>query len=636
MPIYPYAPLSGGEPIVSFKEKGLFGKGPVGVEDSGVFMVPRTISHGLNNLITFIHMFFFCNSLSTATITQKVMFDCIAAVSCPVPVVGPLLYIFGSFSVEQKEDLRGFGMKESPDNRKNSWVGTPSYGNVREMVNTYGIDFNNRSPYGNVSPSGYLAFEYAWKAIAVYMYTVGGRTGDLRDWKYVNPDQEHYGDLVDKTTGLDMGANATKDIVFEEMDDGDMGTTEIYTADSYEIVFEPVGNSYTVPSGEFWIGENEHMQAGGHLFPYFDGLLTPSVDYISSVFFQLFGKCIASSSEQLARRMVQLRYGFRNLSKTKKGLELQHILWGIKMSSEVAGVMRIIIVHGVYRGFLIYGRNNVLDHGVMKAPLSKQELQKEYDDLAVHHKACVEIVAMLEEAYIKSGLQRAIDLEEVKRSARLVHNLCEEVGVAQNEALRISLEPLIRKLRYGLAYWEANSTNLIRVVEAMTTGNWKYPEAPYCLDAELWYTNNRLLVSLAVFGPKAPSIVAASQTFHIARPGTNDSNLVRKDGKRHLQYIPFYIKSIQQAAIDWNKVRDKKVLSMYPPQKKSKAFTERNKADGFIDQEFDHGYEMIRLFAYAFEDIDSNKKAKEKSGKRDGPVAGGEVAQSQKKARFDL
>jgi len=638
MPIYLSGGINqGGEPTEEFKDRGLYGSGPAKVEESSVFgFVTTTIGIGFLGLVSYIQWFAAMTWDSTATIANS-GFKKVVHYVTEIPVEAPILFLSINAARSEEEKLLGMGLTKSPESNKGVWIGRPDLANVRKIREEFHPPDYGYTPAGNVNLAGYVAFTYCWQTVGIFMTVIGLRSSyaSINQWKYTAEGVEEYGAMVDKTSGLGF-AEADKDTEFVECKDGDMGTTQIFTGEKLKMVIEPVACVGETGFNNFVHGLDYEVPSGGHLFPYFKGLLTPSLDFITSVIFRYFSKCLTDSPDAAAQLFPFLRIGLRSLSRTNQGLELQHIFFGIQLAIECGARMRIFVDHGIYYGFCLLGTMTIIDHARVKESLSMSELRKEIKALNVHLFACIAIKEMLEGMIGPDGKIPIIDMELLKNSSRYLNQVVVD-AIGRVEEVPMSLEGEIRKLRYGNKYWPINEENIFIVIQAMTTGIWQFPSAPFCLDGNLYKASSNLVRALAVFGPTAPSIIAGSNKFFITKPGKNDPNLIVADKKRRLPYIPIYRKSVQQAAIEWNIIRDKKTLSMIGPKKGAeKSFTDRSKAYCFVGERFDEIYAAIRTFAYAFDVEDAKTGKKKRLLEQEGATAvvGGEGT-SNKKERKD-
>jgi len=476
--------------------------------------------------------------------------------------------------------------------------------NVRTMRAKYSPGDYGVTPVGNVNLSGYVAFHYAWQCVGIFQRIIGLRVKNAaKQWKYVS-DGKEFGKMEDKTAG--MGYDQTdRDIEFVEVNEGDMGTSELFEGGQLKGVIEPVGCLGSYDFDHFTSGLDYTPTTGGHLFPYFKGLVLASSDFVTSVMFRHFQRCLVSSEEAAAQLFPFLRIGLRSLHRTEEGKQLQHIFFGIQTAIETGGGLAILVENGMYHGFVLLGKDiTIIDHGKVKDALSVEDLTKEIHDLDVHRITCHEIKKRVDDVAVTSGEKIVVDLIRLQSSSRYCNQVMVDVVQRTDDGLnRLNLANLVRKLRYSNKYWSVTEENLEIVLQAMTTGIWPQPMAPYCLDGDLWKSTNNLIQCLSVFGPTAPSIINGDFKFHISKPGQNDPNLTVVDKKRKLQVIPLYMKSVSKAAMDWNIVRTKKFLSMNGPKKGApkNSFTDRSKAAAFVADKFDSVYGHIRTFAYAFD-----------------------------------
>jgi hypothetical protein len=179
------------------------------------------------------------------------------------------------------------------------------------------------------------------------------------------------------------------------------------------------------------------------------------------------------------------------------------------------------------------------------------------------------------------------------------------------QAEKAELYELLEKVSFGEQYWVLTPENTRIVLEAMTTGKWIFPEAPYFLGNKVGVSTNKFVRALAVFGEKAPSIFFGDMVKSIPAPGKQDSNLAVVNKKRSLPYIPVYVRPIHQAAADWSSVLAQSSIKMSSPRKGRFEFANISKSSFIIggEEPFTSFYNSLKAFC------DTKRKTESKKDK---------------------
>jgi len=469
-----------------------------------------------------------------------------------------------------------------------------------------GIDHFNPCIAGNVNAGGMLAFYYAWKAVGIYCITAGGRSHDkIELMRAYTEDSERHGTDDGKTVadGGRVVGKYEKMVKFDEVEDGSMGTEQLYLSGDYKTAIVPVASPNTTE--HYHYDTQTAMVDRGHCFPYFEGMLLPDKEYVSSIFFRYFSRCIAGSEDELTKLMPTLRRGFRALSMSPAGRILQHLFFGIQASIETGSKIRVYIERSQYLGFALVGKNAlVLEQNSVKVPLSKEDLELEQKRLDNHRSYVLEIVEKLNGLALKSGGTEIVDQEVALAKPRYLANQLHRRAWKGSDH-ETFIQQRADKLKYGQEYWAPSEDNMLKILKHVVASTLPDDNEPYYFSNLVWDSDDYYVRLLSVFGGKAPtlSIRTGDKPILIAPSGKEDSNLVEKEGRRVLPYLPIYERSLQDAADVWKTIPRTHSLRTAGAKKgkgSGGAIFHRKDDIGILSgNKFLAGYELLRQFAYS-------------------------------------
>lgn len=600
MPIYTCNNVSSGAAPSIFQEKGILNSTSARIDDCGIHVLPTTtlseeFISSTNNLAHY-----------------GVAYESEAAVMCDTPYRAALQSIDG-FSVtpvvcavqypncseEDKEMMKAHGMTEAPGDRKNVFIGSISYTQVKSLAEN-GVPFDNRTPAGNPPLGGALAYYMGWKAVTLYAGFIAARK-EVGGWYRVGGIEER-----------EMGEGFIRD---GYRGDGEGEVHKVFGKDDIELAgvtakrIQDVVRVIVVPRGglasqdEVKIGFDYEANQPGQVFPYFDGLLEPSKDFSMGVFFRYFSRAYAANQQSMATLTPILRQGFRSVATSSQGRSLSHALYGLQASIESGASIRYLFTGSIYRGFVLEGDFVVLKKGVMVYPIKAEELTEEIAGLDAHRTALEDVARILSIVALKDGGgHKEVPVDKISTSRMLANEFKIRRTIILGEA-PAGLQDAVKRLQFGETSWRIDIPNLLLAVKAMTTNG--ELDGPFYPIWENLITEDPIRRALAVFGKTAPSVVLGTKTVLITPAGKKCQNLEKDDkGLDHMRYIPVYEVATTTAVNDWRSIQQRHMMKVVAPVKKGfggiMGYSDRSK-DYCIASGEDKIplYEAIRVFAYA-------------------------------------
>jgi len=591
MSIYTAIVAAGGKPSIPFQEREL-NMTACRASEAGIYPIPSKVpihyTLGIQNLHKLLYAKYKLGACHVNTSTMNDAFRHISAHSISPP---PVLCV--TAGGDDDEAMKSYGMMKIDQGRKNFWGGSPSIENFRSIVKVIGGVKDEQTPAGNVSCVGFLAHNMAWKAVGAFCSLSRGLAVE---GKSIPVTVEGHKEIKFRT-GMKVEVGGIKGGVRMEVGGAADIDHTMMTISDLVLVPIPIAG---IDLSAYSYTSKERLPGPGHVFPYFHGLLTPDRDLVGDVFFRYFGNCIAGSTEDFARLAGLLRRGFRNLQSCRQGLELQHIFYGIDMAVRLGGQFALISEGREYRGFaVVRTEGSILDKNVVRPALSTEDIKKEVDKLRVHERALAKIKTILDGIPDVSGVATEMDIELYRLSAR---RLAEFIYTKDTSLLsdddKTALRDAIEETVYAQTYWEITPENLMKLLRALVHNKWFDADAPYYLYRGVALSTDPVTRALAAFGPDAPSCFQGDERRTISKPGVDDPNLVKTDGRRtRLPYIPIYRVPILTAATHWKSVQSRGEIRFKPPRAKKPEFTNRTAMQFAVEGDhFDAFYTLLREY----------------------------------------
>jgi hypothetical protein len=468
----------------------------------------------------------------------------------------------------------------------------------------WGIDHDGVAFGGNVNPGGLMAWYYAWKAVGIFEAVVGTRVHASGDLFAILEVADSVGVAHQGLTSDGAEFMYERELLMDEKDGLVFNLT-------HSAIIPSVPRRAIASFSSYVFTSSEYVEAKGVVLPYFDGMLGVDRDFISTVFFRYFTRCICDNPTELAAIIPSLRRGFRNLSTSMEGRRLQHIFYGIQCAIETGAKLRILVDERIYRGLVLYdGDFAILENGELTGPYAADEVKLAMKALDVHKYNIARIVERLNGIDLKHGGQQAIDEEKARISSRyLANEILRRKVDTPTEEKNDDLKGWVTSLRYGDTFWPITPENVARLPALLMSGS-LVEEEPYYHGTGAVFNPEPMIHVLAVFGPDAPtfSVSTGQRKFGIANPTATDPNLAMKGESRVLPYLPIYVRGLTSAAAAWRAVQDTKTLRTVAstPKGAGKIFNRRADVGHIGNPLFSPCYQSLREFAYS--DITERRK----------------------------
>jgi len=607
--IYTCAQITEGSAPTAFIERKLHSSTSAKIDECGVYIfntsnIPPYFQLSVQNLHEWLRGYV----KEKAIVNSHQYFNALKDLEMPA-ITPPMCAInYKADSDETKDKLQQLGMFPGPGDRKNLWIGSPTLEQVRGLL-ALGLPVMNVTPAGNTSLSGMLAFYYGWKAVvAGALFHLQGE--HLREIRYVIPDGADM--LPIDQPILRPGMESDDEDSKLDLDEEDIWKAE----KTYTVLPEHSSLVYIAGAGSdveskiaFEDLKPSLSDDSGFVFPYFHGLLEPSKEFASTIFFRYFSKCFSSNFDEAAQMIPILRSGFRSLSGSMAGRALTHALFGIQAGFEAGGKTVILVDNAQYHGFVLQtgvSEIMVLNKGIKMFPVPRKELLEGIQLLDIHTTALKEIAKILGGISMKEDGGKVLIKSGDINTSRKLANAFRARQVSLEEQYTLSLKSWVEKLAYGETFFAPSVSNVQACMVAMMgQGNL---DGPFHATWENLTSSNVIRRSLAVFGPLVPTLVAGTKIVSIAPPGKTDPNLAEPEkGQRVLRYIPIYLHSIGQATQEWVSIQSKHQMKFFLPKKGTGvSFTDRSKDVGVASgAEMIPFYETLRGFAYHGQSVDA-------------------------------
>jgi len=307
----------------------------------------------------------------------------------------------------------------------------------------------------------------------------------------------------------------------------------------------------------------------------------------------------------------------RYLASTHAGRMIQHIYFGINLAIKIGGGLHLIRDGSEYAGFIVEGDDlQVIHKNRVARSLEPNDLFIELQKLNSHAEAIRKIYELLVEIRTIGGEEELTLQEQLKSNPRLLRKMVQSRSAEDISTIRDVLGGLLEEVKYTQTYWEINTQNVLRFLNAMARGE-STDDFPMFIHLEvICNRSSNILEYLSVFGGQAPSIFHGNTTRKIAKPEAIDPNLELIGGKRTVPHIPFIKKGLIAANADWMAVQRNKAFRFTASSIKSKGlgmtgFSSNKGRDGVIDNpHFDAFYATLRQWVhtnYAKQVVGSSK-----------------------------
>lgn len=537
-----------------------------------------------------------------------------------VPVVS--LRFTGKTEIEQME-IKGLGFMQDIAAR-NIFVGTPSVSSLPTIARMAPED--DRIRPGHVGFDAWVAYVYLMKGLHIFTSITAQRNGNM------------------KTTNLMI--EGSKVVMPQEKKPirNLGGLTEEYENKGVQAIAPDIHDiMYAAPNKKYQSFPGEFIQLKtfsgpldeGIFFPYFTGMNLPDKVTAHHVFENLFFRLLSDTKDGALRMMAQIRTGIKQLAFHRSGIILAHAYKGIELSSKIPGSKMIIVLDGaVYHGFVICGKFEVALYGDTYTPV---DVMKQLKKINKFSDDCELIAEKLNTATDALGTKVYNFSKEVFMRSRGAIEAFASVDkdlYASTNTIQEVIDLLV-SLKYSDQFPVPSISTISDMTGSIMTGSYARLQAyPSYFDESLLKNVNPLYIALSMFGPKVPSCNVGAKnkgavSFVIPKRDSEDVNIVKKDGKRPLQYLAYEMTPIHLAHNQYTSLFTSGALHMNPPRKNKKEFCNLQNVIVQI------GDDMSFLDVYnGMKEVVNNHRLAAQSGskrKADGTDASG----SRKRAKVD-
>lgn len=303
----------------------------------------------------------------------------------------------------------------------------------------------------------------------------------------------------------------------------------------------------------------------GHVCPYFDGMLLPDKLIASEVLSTLgLSRLLSTTPLGCTQALSAIKRGWKSLCFTRQGMELSHILYGLKLG--LLGGFRPAMLFGdnkQYKGLVLIGDGAILKGAQLIERTSPSTTRTLCEGLDSHARGLKELAAIFNNLEQEEGVTYT---PEVFTSPRFIHRIIQRFKITPEQ--RAEIKKALNLLDFPQKYWNPmDPQNILRAVRLIKSGVRPEDSEPYPYRSELFFSNSLYHEVLAVFGEKVPciSVLEAEGRFQIiknqkpqGKKGASYENLsLRKVSVTHL---PVFHLSLQQAASVWERILRDKLL----------------------------------------------------------------------------
>jgi len=508
---------------------------------------------------------------------------------------------------------------------KGVYQGKPTWEDFVKMMKL-GISETRFAP-GTVSMNAYISFFYAIRLAVAY--SVVSRPMEKVAGTYI------YGaNAVGDFTGDPAKAQyhtVSRSGTVQTMDTLEQGGFNAFISGNLYPLATPLSKSNTVEQGTFteWTRNAKNVETIS--FKYFRDMYTPDAKFVVNLIQRLFFRSLGNSEDACTKAMQFIKAGMRSLVHTPEGEALSHMYLGIQLAENGGFGYYPIFKSGVYGGFILAGRGNVLYQGKVLKKGTTAVAKSFIDSMDLHDQRIAEIAAIFEGVCLADGSKKYPCSPSQIDTSRKLQDFYQIVDLGD---FALTVDTIISKiddLRFSDRYANPSIENIRIAIEYMISGdkNLLVPFHRYIRAGAIKRRSN-VAVALSIFGPRVPSInyglsSKTKQNFQIPKDeAKQDLNLVAQaDGKPAIQYIPVSLVNFDQAVNQWEKLFRSGVLTIPAPRSGKKEFTDMTIVNSQIGgRDLEPMYKLVKkaVIFYATQVDKSTGKRKGVDRDNEGPV----------------
>jgi hypothetical protein len=437
-------------------------------------------------------------------------------------------------------------------------------------------------------------------------------------------------ELVADTEVLDVTRMGTDEKIEVKRDDifgSKFGPTIRIIRGNARIMITPYSDDGDIDGRQMEI--NTVLEGGGHLFPYFTGMLVPDKDYTSHVFGRLFNRCLGASEETARRVSMRIRSGLRNLSHTRAGMIISHAYMGIEVSQQAQAPITFIIDNNSYHGFVLHTKKPVFHYGFQHTSQDARELGLQLQKLNQHDQALGEILSIINAPVNADGTPIYKHTKAQICSSRGLANAMRLLNpdVFVSTSWKDDLRKAFERVSFGDSFAPPSEKSILAFLSFVKTGDDNVlREFPAMITGRLIEERDRISFGLGIFGPKVPSLnygePSRCQTWILPNVGSNDPNMaVGSDGKKPLRFLPFKLESYSLGVQQWRTLCSSGKFMIPNARKGRNEFTD-GRAVAFrigSDPSFTEAYSSLKVICSAMKDVNGKKRKRNDDNVESGP-----------------
>jgi len=313
----------------------------------------------------------------------------------------------------------------------------------------------------------------------------------------------------------------------------------------------------------------------GLLAPYFHGLIEADYQFIPRVIGDYFLRSLGENKDRAIAAYKSIKGGHSTWVQTKEGLELAHIVQGMKLAIVTQTRLFVILEQGTYNGFVLLGAGfTVYMHDRKYRPDDVDDLQEHLSNLTSHRRALSEICEMLSKIRIEATASlQVIDPARVE-GARVLHR---EIAIRKKNITgdeKVQIEKLGIDLAFPEHYLKPTVKHVQEMIALVVSEDVPQLSSPMYLPVDRFFSDDHFFIVMSQFGANAPSFrTTGGDEFKIPKLGEEDSLSamieIGKDKKKVkvMSDIRVSMKVLNVAISDFRTLLNTKSISFKPKER---------------------------------------------------------------------
>lgn len=307
---------------------------------------------------------------------------------------------------------------------------------------------------------------------------------------------------------------------------------------------------------------NELPEMPGLAFPYFKGLNVPDAANMKTIATDHFFRLIGADHEECKKNIADLRRGLNSLATTDVGMEINHVLMGIRLCLQTQTRLFVVVEDLIYRGFVLLGYNfSIFDGSAWVSPVNPAQLQEDCRRLNPHKDSVIQLVGLLNDMKIvgSTELKRDIVAEDFNTSNNAIRAILSR-EIADDDLVKANR--LVRKLNYRKdGFWGMTPGNIRLLMDHLAGESFPPDTVPQFIPSASKSLASRELRWFMAFGPDAPSFwnnrgeevkLVKEREITEEDKNTGEKRKITTDATPPEIYVT--PKPVEVAARDWEKV----------------------------------------------------------------------------------